>query len=71
MEEKPICAKCGERGMKNGTTSVGSQRYRCKNKHSWTVNPLPRGNDPEGPKAMTGAERVRNYRRRKAEEQRE
>ena len=57
-----ICA-CGKRGMKNGKTKSGNQRYRCKDGHSWVLESMGLGGLPRTGK--TSGDRVRECRARK------
>ncbi|MFM2313102.1 MAG: InsA N-terminal domain [Cyanobacteriota bacterium] len=58
------CPHCqSEQIKKNGLTKLGYQQYQCKvcKKH-WSDNPRGKGRPSVNQKAMTDAERAKNYR---------
>ena len=45
ITNRPSCPLCGHTLIKNGTTTAGTQRWRCPNCNASTINPRARTND--------------------------
>jgi transposase-like protein len=54
---------------KHGKTKKGKQRWFCHDcNKTFTPDASPRGNKPQGDRALTAAEKMRRYREKKRKE---